>query len=529
MVTASILGTLHADPWRQETSIVELSLKSHDFQRIASVDASGQEVATSELGTPLLNHSREEAFQQAMAGKSYISNVRISEDYVPYLVLAEPIRAMGGVKGVLLANLSLRSVWNIIDGIGSRQVGKAYLIDRTGRLLAHSDKKLVLQNALTPQKDVFQKVISREAGSLVEKDPQGGNQLVSYAPIPGLQWGLIIDQPERQAYAPLEKMKINSWILMLLSMLATILATLFLARLINRYVRRLVEKTKRIAEGDTAKPFRIRSRDEIGRFLFSFNRMAQRTRKAQDMEKLYTVGKAATEIAHELKNSLLLVKTFIGLLPERHQDKDFIKDFSEIVPKELDFWNFSLQNMMEFSRLSQLTLEAVDINELVQENALLVKFKAKQKKIKFNIQLAKNLPLVLADEDKFKQVLTNLTVNALEAVSSRGWILIKTYLEKEGVFSKEATVVLEIANSVDTFNSRDLHKIFDPFYTTKKDGLGLGLSISHEIVASHGGTIEAEGRDNEYLKFIIKLPAAPAGPKNMRDVPTDDALFQEPL
>lgn len=338
-VTASILGTLHADPWRQETTISELSLKYPAFQRISSINLNGDEIATSQLGTELRNRSNEEAFQNASLGISYLSEIKVSENHIPFITIAEPIKRLGKFKGVLIADLNVRSVWDIVDGIQIGQSGNAYIIDHRGRIIAHHDKKKVLKNSSLTQMQVIQDVLSGQAGNFDEIDENGEQQLISYAPIETLNWGLIITQLEREAFAFSKEMKTQFLMIIALSILATLLISFILAHYMSRPLRDLIEGTERISRGDYSHFFQIRGKSEIDKLLFSFNRMTHKLRKAQEDEKLTVIGKAATAIAHELKNSLQLIDTFIKLLPERQGDKQFIKEFSDTIPKELDSWN----------------------------------------------------------------------------------------------------------------------------------------------------------------------------------------------
>lgn len=504
---ASILGTLHADPWRQETAVVELALQYPMFQRIASVDLRGKEIVVSQLGTSLQDRSGEEAFIRAKAGEPYISEVRMAEDHVPVLTMAAPVRQLGKIRGVLAAEVNLRGIWDIVDSIRFGRTGTAYLVDRRGRIIAHPDKKRVLQDAHFIPTAVIEDIRAGHIGYTERVDAQGKPRLISYAPVELLNWGLIIEQSAGEAYAFSRTMKIQSWILICLSILATVAVSLALSRWMSYPVRRLIQGTERLAKGDFTQPFRIRRRDEIGRLLFSFNRVISKLRKAQEKEKLSVIGKAAAAIAHELKNSLVLVNTFIRLLPERHKDKKFVSEFSQTIPKELDSWNAVLRNMMEFSRLNHLSMVDLDVNALVKEAAALVKWRARQKNIGFDVRLREKLPSVAGNADKLKQVFLNLAINSLEATPAGGAIVMETALAPSSNGRVPEHVEVKVTNTGEGISREDMGKIFDPFYTTKASGLGLGLSISKEIVEYHGGHIEVLSERGGETTFTVRIPA----------------------
>jgi len=509
-MTASILGTLHADPWQQETAVVELSLKKPAFQRISSLNLDGDEIATSQLGTELRNRSKEEVFQYALSGNPYLSEVKISENHIPFLTIAEPIVQLGKVKGVLVADLNVRSVWDIVDAIQIGHFGNAYLIDHQGRIIAHQDKKKVLKNAGLSHEQVVRDVLFGKTGNLDEVDENGEPWLTSYAPIEKLNWGLIITQPESEAFAFSKKMSTQFLIIIALSILAALSISLILAHYMSRPIQDVIEGTRRISRGDFSHFFRIRSRSEIDQLLFSFNRMTRKLRKAQEDAKLSTIGKASTAIAHELKNSLQLIDTFIKLLPERQGDKQFIKEFADTIPQELDSWNTSLKNMMTFSRDSRFPTHELNINEIVQEIILLARLKARQLGIHLDVDLQDSLPMIMGNEEKLKQVLLNIVTNALEATPNDGKIFLSTKSFNNVDSGDSGSIKIEIMNTGEGIEENKMNKIFEPFYTTKSGGLGLGLSISKEIIDYHKGRIDVVNRDNNATSFIIQIPAIKA-------------------
>ncbi|MBU0469728.1 MAG: sensor histidine kinase [Candidatus Omnitrophica bacterium] len=506
-VTASILGTLNSDKWRQETTIVELSLRYPIFKRIASVDLDGFEIVTSELGTSLNKRTYEEGFQKAKSGESYISNVRVAQNHIPFLTMAVPVRQLDRTKGVLMAEVNLRGIWDIVDSIQFGETGKAFLVDQDGRIIAHPDKKLILKGVKSKYEEVVSNVLSGSTGSMEVKVANAEPCLVAYSPINSLRWGIVIDQSVKEAFAFSKIMRMQSWVLILLSVFVAMIVSFFLSKFMSKPVKKLIDRTNRLAQGDFEHSFRIRRRDEIGKLLFSFNQMAKRLQKAQKEEKLSMVGKAATSIAHELKNSLVLVKTFVQLLPKRHKDESFIEEFSKMIPRELDSWNKMLKNMMDFSSLEKITMEYLDINIVLLEILDLAKFRVSQKNIHFDVSIKSNLPLIFGNADKLKQVILNLITNAIDATESGDTIVIDAGLVNDAFAWTPAYIEIKVANFGQGVLIEDLRKIFEPFYTTKSDGLGLGLSISKEIIKQHGGRIEVICEESKEITFAIQLPA----------------------
>jgi len=507
-VTASLLGTLPVDPWRQETCVVELALRYPIFQRIASVDLNGREIVSSELGSALMDRSKETAFLKAKSAESYRSRVRISKNHLPMLTLSTPIRKLGRITGVLMADVNLRNLWDMMDNIKIGKTGRAYLIDEQGRLLSHPDKKIILQNENPLNPNIIRDVLAGNIGSKEEFDRQGERLLVSYAPVDKMNWGVVMVHPVKEAYTFSKIMALQSWILILCSVLGTIFISLILSFLMSRPINMLIKATQHVTKGDFDHSLPTHHKDDVGRLFNSFNTMTQKLKTAQQLERLSTIGKAATAIAHELKNSLVLINTYICLLPERHNDKKFIEEFSQIVPQELDSWKNMLQTMVDYSKFYQFQTEKVDINSLIKDVVFLAHQRAKQNGIDFVVDTNKDLPNIHGNTDKLKQVFLNLINNALEATPPGGMVSMRTnFIEGKppGTFSY---VEIQVNDTGEGVPINRLEKIFEPFYTTKNAGLGLGLSVSKEIVEHHGGRIEIFCPEKGGTSFSVKIPVA---------------------
>lgn len=498
-LAAAIVGTIHAQPWKVETAIVELSLKYPIFKRISMVDPSGKEVVSSDLGAESLNFSNNPALNTGLKGKVYLSDVRISNDHVPLMTMGVPVYERGRIVAVLIAELSLRGIWSIIDSIQVGHSGFAYLVDSRGTIIAHPDKKMVLENA---------QVVYPELLTIGLKDNDSREVLsglvMSYARIRMLNWLLVIEQPKKEAMSFLAQMQKHARLLIIVAILACVLFSFWMANFLSRPMRVIMDATRHLARGEFPSRFPIYRRDEIGRLLFSFNRMIVKMRIAQEIEKFSIVGKAATTIAHELKNSLVLVKTFIQILPERHRDPQFIKNFSQTIPKELDTWNLMLQSMMDFSKTSKLDLVSLNVNQVIMDVVDLSKFRAAQKNIGVVTEYEPHLPEITGDHIKLKQAFLNLVSNAIDATPEGGKIKLFSRLIN-AVDSSSCSVEISVQNSGPGIAQEQLARIFEPFFTTKKSGLGLGLAISREIIQQHKGEIRVVSVPNQYTEFIVSF------------------------
>ena len=423
---------------------------------------------------------------------------------MPVMDMAVPIRRYGKVEGMLVAEYNLRGIWDVVDRIQFGNQSRAILIDRNGLILSHPDKKEVLKNNMFFYPQVINDLAEGKNTTRKVVDPQGQRWIMAYSPIDFLGWGLIVSQPYHQAFASVSLMNYHSWIIIVLSILLAGLIAFIVAQWVSHPMHEMIQATRRLARGDLSVSLPIHRRDEINRLKFSFNHMTVQLKKARQVERLSIVGKSAASIAHELKNSLVLVKSFVQLIPQRHNDKAFVKEATETITRELDGWNAMLRNMMDFARENMpLNLTPLNINILIEEITLLTKLRAQEQMVSLQVHTKEILPLIRADEPRLRQVLINLIANAFEATPQGGQIRVRAFVEGP---VHNAFVGFEVANSGVGIAKEDLAKIFDPFFTTKDTGLGLGLAICRDIVHRHGGRLEVYSQANKETVFRVLLP-----------------------
>jgi len=227
--------------------------------------------------------------------------------------------------------------------------------------------------------------------------------------------------------------------------------------------------------------------------------MHRRTLRA---ERLAAVGTLATGLAHEVRNPLNSATLQLQVLKRRiersgRDDGSFLP-VCEVVLDEIRRLDRLVNDFLAFARPRPLELSPVDLNDLVQSVATLVRPEAESADIKLNCQFAADAGFVSAEAERLKQVLINLLRNALEAMGNQGSLHVATYSP-----DAEGFVQVEVADTGPGFP--DDAPIFDAFYTTKAAGTGLGLAIVHRIVGDHGGSISVSSEPGN-TRFTIRLP-----------------------
>jgi signal transduction histidine kinase len=228
-------------------------------------------------------------------------------------------------------------------------------------------------------------------------------------------------------------------------------------------------------------------------------------------DRLRSLEIIAGGFAHEIRNPLTSIKTFIQLAPERKDDSQFIGDFSRIVLDDVNRIERLIQEILDYARYMKPQVTDEDLNEIVSSCLYFIQVKADSRGIKIEKELAPELPHGMLDRQQIKQVLLNLLLNAMDAIGEKpGTIRMRTNrLQKpEG----NTWAQIEIEDTGHGISAENLDHIFDPFFTTKhtsalNEGTGLGLTIVHQIIHEHHGEIQVQSTEGIGTTFRITLPS----------------------
>jgi signal transduction histidine kinase len=236
-----------------------------------------------------------------------------------------------------------------------------------------------------------------------------------------------------------------------------------------------------------------------------------RTRQVQqeelESERIAALTMLAAGVAHELGNPLNSLNIHLQLLErkvKKHAPPDLAGDLLEsleITRSEIKRLNFIVEKFLGAVRPSKPQPEYVDINDLVAEAVTFLAPEVKDRNITITLQLTEHVPNLRMDPDQFKQVFYNLIRNSAQAIGSDGSIVVSSKFD-------DYSVSISFADDGPGISSDKVGKVFDPYFTTKKTGSGLGLLIVHRIVREHGGQIEFESRESEGTTVKVILPRA---------------------
>ena len=226
------------------------------------------------------------------------------------------------------------------------------------------------------------------------------------------------------------------------------------------------------------------------------------------MDRLVSLGKLASGIAHELRNPLAGIKTTAQALGEEMSGDDSRREYLNRITKEIDRLNDLLKTFFSFAKPQNLNLVHCHIKDIINEIIPFLIKEIADKGIRFIETYHPQLPKIQVDRTQMHQVFLNLFLNAIQAMPNGGELKIEAspILSTSVEGFKQNFIKVVISDTGRGIPPHIVQKIFDPFFTTKPKGIGLGLSITYQIIKKHGGTVKVESQWEKGTSFIINLP-----------------------
>ena len=226
-------------------------------------------------------------------------------------------------------------------------------------------------------------------------------------------------------------------------------------------------------------------------------------------EKFSFLGNLAARLAHEIKNPMTAIGTFIQMMPQKYHDEEFRKNFHNIAMEETNRINNLITELLDLVKKRESNFELNNLHDLIDKMILLVSPRSNAKKIKVSRRFDPNIEQVWVDSEKMKEVILNLLSNAVDFTSEGGKIeFVTTHCIEKG---KPATICIEIRDNGLGIPQSMIDNVFDPYFTTKHrsnihNGTGLGLFIAYQNMQDHNGNIEVTSQANEGSVFTLTLP-----------------------
>jgi len=353
--------------------------------------------------------------------------------------------------------------------------------------------------------DIFHSY-SRDGGNLWSEPVPVNDNIAFKEPIPEERWYLGMARAETPLLSAFRQSQILFGVVLAFGLALAIAGTFYIARKITTPISRLALAAQKFVRGHLESDIAITSRDEIGELANDFNQMAADLKRLiserRANETLLAIGKFSAALAHDLRNPVEGLKLLSRELGKRINPKQPEREIADTISEAVDRLSSLVNQSLDFARLHQPVFVPANLAALADE--VLRDFRFDE--IELKKDFAPELPLVNVDVAQIRRVLANLIRNALEACRSRRAAApCRLSLALRVVAGK---ILFEVADTGLGIPEEIREKIFEPFFSTKPAGHGLGLALARQIISNHGGTITFSGEMGRGTRFVIELPMA---------------------
>lgn len=489
---------------------------SPHYLQISILDKQGDKLlgVTQENIATLSSRSHFEMYQKIFSPTFdkpvYISQIkknRATPHY--YIQLAKPIIDKShNYIGTIVLDLDFTDIIGVVRNIKIGEQGYGFLVDKNGRTIAHpryNPYEYDLTRYNDPRlREFVVHMLSGETGWMTFNEL--GEKAAAFAPVSTTGWSMAVSIPieEFKYVANAHKQKVIQVVLVMIFL--STLVVIYISFRINRPMRSLVFATKQVAAGDLSMEIPVRSKDELGLLSESFNTMIRSLRDIQKelvaSEKLISLGRLSAGVAHEIRNPLNAMKGAITYLQRRRPQDSVLMEYSGIISEEVDRLNQFVSDFLLYAKQSEPKKTSTDINELLQNVIILLQTEFANKTIRINFEPDSSLPLISVDQRQLQQVFLNVFINSMAAMGECGTLTVRTEVQSK---EEDSTLTLTIHDDGTGILQKDLPYVFDPFFSTKDTGTGLGLPISLSIVENHGGKFYIDANNNKGTTVTIEL------------------------
>jgi len=299
--------------------------------------------------------------------------------------------------------------------------------------------------------------------------------------------------------------------------IAAYVAGYFISKSVTRPIQNLVDGVGVISSGDLDHRIETNAQGEVKFLVDSINRMTvslkENRERALSAERVAAWQDVARTMAHEIKNPLWPIQSSIRSLKRAYQsDRDAFDEIfdecTETINEEVDTLRKIVDEFSQFARMPKPQLSECNLNDIILYALSL--YTGCPENVELSSKLMEDLPNIMGDREQLSRAFINIITNAIQAMPDGGVLTISTGIEdSDGKDQGKQKLVKAVFSDTGHGMSSEIQgKIFQPYFTTKQDGTGLGMAIVHRIITDHKGTVEVESKENSGTEFTILLSAA---------------------
>jgi signal transduction histidine kinase len=498
--TKNELTILFKNVMRTNKNILELILVDNNGNELIKIDSIDNKQI---ISNKLINRKKREEFINAIRYGSFISHqIGFTPDRIPYLIIS-----VAKEKTVIIAKISLIEMWNIISETKIGFQGYVFIVDTTGRLIAHPEPARVLAHTDFSNLAIVNDFINKKKirNWRIYNDESGVKVVSVYASIPKLKWAVVTQIPTNEVFSPINKMIFQT---VILSLCFVVIFSILGFRLVNNLLNplnKLRQAVNYISKGKFDIKIDIKSGDEIEELAMTFNSMVESLKQLEELRQ-----DLISMIIHDMKSPLSGITGGIDYLVKCNQGSDEYNQIITIIKNSANNLLTLIQNLVDISRMEegklQPKLEQIQCEKLFKETieqfSLLTKSEDKELIVEFD----QDLPILNVDKELIIRVINNLLTNALHHTTSGGKIWFK--------INKIADDKIKVSVSDNGVGIPEEYKdkIFEKFVQVERKrarlrtGTGLGLTFCKMAVELHNGKIWVESEPGKGSSFMFTLP-----------------------
>lgn len=494
---------------------------------------------TSESPFPLPPDSANFKDRFYMSEITYAPEEKESSFYIAAPVFSSDKEITGTIYGLVGTNKIIFFVLNISLG----QTGECYLVNEEGRFLAHKEPHRILTDNIS-QSESFKNIFQKRDRKKAYLDYRGIEVLGTFLNVAGTNWYIVVEQDKKEAFQGAATLKSIIYLTVLLCICSALALTWMISYNIISPIRRLSRYAEMIADSRIDQPVvKTQRKDEVGMLYRAFEHMYEKPRQRHDnlrqkvglkdeqlrqtdkilektrqiaerSEKFAAMGRMGAAVAHEIRTSLTSLKLYLEsaqeLITQSAEDQE---DF-RIAMKQVNRIESSVNRFLDFVKPEEMVFSLIDIPVLVEDVLHMIRPLASRQGCQTQKHLPAGLARISGDRKLLAEALVNLTVNSLEAMEENGILSISAQEDSfESNNCQKPCVRIDIRDTGSGIAENQMENLFEPFYTTKASGTGLGLPLVLNTIQSHGGTIGVQSTPGKGTVFSLYIPVEAQSPQ----------------
>ncbi|RJP69019.1 MAG: HAMP domain-containing protein [Candidatus Abyssobacteria bacterium SURF_17] len=474
---------------------------------------------------------QEEWYKHSIDGELYTSDIFLDPEAREsvFHVSAPILDDRGQVKGVTCATVGTRAILSKILQVSLGETGECYLVDKEGTFLAHKDSKRILTDNIA-QSESFKNIFGAESLKKIYTDYRNIEVLGASRKVAGEDWYLVVEQDRDEAFREADRLKRYVYLAIVFSLIGAVILAWLLSYYVANPIRKLSQAAENLARGEFEQALVTSNRtDEIGMLYSAFGSMAKQLQARQHSleekvdlteaelkktemaaarsQQLAALGRLAAGVTHEIRTPIASLKLFLeSVEAEIEISPEYEEDF-QVAMGQIKRIEATINRFLDFAKPQEPIFSMINAKDIIEEALLVVRPKANQQEAVISVLVDNELPEIRGDRKQLGEVLVNLMVNSLEAMTHRGELTVSARQDsRQTANGPRKCVLISVSDTGPGIGENNREKIFDPFFTTKASGTGLGLSIVHTVVRGHGGEITFDSVAGQGTTFHLFLP-----------------------